>query len=66
MGWRVGTVAVSGDQRLAEPNGAARTNNIVVAPQSSSQPNKYVTFNFLFLHADFEFWKPNFKFFFSL
>ena len=43
MGWRVGTVAaVYGDQRLAaEANGTPRTNNIVVAPQPSSHPNKY-------------------------
>ncbi|XP_023529027.1 myb-related protein 2-like isoform X1 [Cucurbita pepo subsp. pepo] len=41
MGWRVGTVAVSVDQRLGEANGAGRTNNsIAVAPQASSQPNK--------------------------
>lgn len=48
MGWRVGSVAVSGDQRLAEPNGATRTtNNIVVAPHS----NKYTTFlPFFLLH----------------
>ncbi|CAK9322482.1 unnamed protein product [Citrullus colocynthis] len=37
---KTGTVGVSVEQRLADTNGAARTNNIVVAPQPSSQSNK--------------------------